>query len=262
MSKLVSGFTLIELLVVIAIIGILSGIVLGFLNAARESGRITALIQFDTNINHTIGDQLVGEWKFEEAAGTTVFDTSGFGNNGTITGSYSRVKGVLGNALSLFLGSSVSIPPSNSLNLKKNSFTASIWMKTDNVNDMRVFSLAGDSNSAFLSNYQGYLRSCFGLPGNECDARTLFISDNKWHNVAVIGDSKSIRIYFDGKLRTDHIQSPSSAIMTGGLRLGSFSSYQGLLDDFRVYSAPLEVAQIQQLYAEGLQSHQDLALIK
>jgi prepilin-type N-terminal cleavage/methylation domain-containing protein len=254
------GFTLIELMVVIGIISILSAVVLGFVNGARESGRMSASIQFDTNVKHTIGDQLVGEWNFDESSGNTVLDTSSYGNNGTISGSsYSRVNGVFGNALGLVAGNSlVSIPSSPILNLYRNSFTASIWVKTNSAGDMKIFKIGNGSN-AELNYYHNYLRNCF----NNCEGTLkTFVADNIWHNVAVIGDDKSIRLYFDGKLMPDNTLPASTLIMSGGVTVGLSTSFQGYVDEFRLYSTPLEVAQIQQLYAEGLKSHQDLALSK
>jgi prepilin-type N-terminal cleavage/methylation domain-containing protein len=77
------GFTLIELLVVISIISLLSSIILGSVNEAREKARIISLISFDTNVFRTIGDELIGSWDFNDCSGTTVTDSSGNGNHGT-----------------------------------------------------------------------------------------------------------------------------------------------------------------------------------
>jgi len=252
MSKSVSGFTLIELIVVVSIIGLLSSIVMTSLSDARERARMAANMQFDANIKHTIGDQMVGEWLFDEESGNIIYDTSSFGNNGLInTSNFSKETGIRGKALKLN-GTVVNFPQTDILKFNKNSFTATVWMKTDSRADMRIFSI-GD---AFLSNYQGYLRSCF----NGCDAHSIFISDNKWHHVAVIGDKKSIRIYFDGKLMKQHIQDPSSAIMSR-VSISEVMHYYGLVDEFRLYSSSLEIAQIEEIYASEVEKYSEEEII-
>ena len=60
---------------------------------------------------------LAGWWKFDESRGTNVKDSSGFGNNGKLSGA-KRVRGRVGMALSFEdTGSYVKIPCSPGLNL-------------------------------------------------------------------------------------------------------------------------------------------------
>lgn len=70
--RLARGFTLIELLVAISIISLLSSIVLASINTAREKGRFAAARQQDAVFQHTIGDQLIGWWPFDDCTGTAV----------------------------------------------------------------------------------------------------------------------------------------------------------------------------------------------
>ena len=60
------GFTLIEVMVVISIIAMLSSIVLGFVNGARDTAKMSAIIQFDTNIKHTIGERAAQPFGWDE----------------------------------------------------------------------------------------------------------------------------------------------------------------------------------------------------
>lgn len=248
------GFTLIELLTIISIISLMSVVVLNSVNRARETARMSSVIQFEAGMLHAIGDQLVGQWKFDETSGTTVIDTSSYANNGTITGTAERVAGARGNGLNLHNGASrVNIAASPSLKLSANSFTASIWTKTNSAGDMKIFRIGANAE---LNYYHGYLRNCF----NNCENNyTTVVTDNKWHHVAVIGDSVSIRIYYDGKLKPDQTLPASSASMSGGVEVGWGTTYEGIVDEFRLYSTPLSIAQIDQLYVEGLKEHQDLA---
>ena len=93
------GFTLIELLVVISVISLMSTIILGSLNDAREKGRIAAGQKFGASLHHAIGDELVGEWKFDQ---DTFVDTSGWENDGGPEdgiGAGDFIDGVMGRAL-------------------------------------------------------------------------------------------------------------------------------------------------------------------
>jgi hypothetical protein len=53
---------------------------------------------------------LAGYWKLNETAGTTVADSSGWGRNGTVTGTATWAAGKVGNALQLDGASYVTIP--------------------------------------------------------------------------------------------------------------------------------------------------------
>jgi len=257
-SKIQKGFTLIELMVVISIIAMLSSIILASLNTARDKAHLTAQEEFEANVLHSIGDQLVGRWDFDETSGTITTDTSGFGNNGTISGTFSRVSGVVpGTALSFNYSGSVSIPDSQSIDIPENSFTLSVWTETNMSGDGWIF----NHGSFGLGDYHGLLRLCTNpLVGCVPQTGDMTLSDGKWHNLVVVGDTKSIRVYFDGTVitKSDQISAPYSGIMSGGLTL--CSGYSGLIDNVRLYATPYTTAQVEQLYAEGLKSHNVFAL--
>ncbi len=89
MKTLTKGFTLIELLVVIAIIGILSSVVLGSLNTARDKGANAAA---KSNLNNA---RTQSEIYYDSNSRTyTNFCSSGTGNAATIVSAASNVAGV------------------------------------------------------------------------------------------------------------------------------------------------------------------------
>src|SRR6056297_3836427 len=78
------SFTLIELMTVIGIIAILAGLMLVGYNIFFQEANIGSSMRFDSSIHHSIGYGLVGDWKMDDnAANSTVVDTSGNGNDGT-----------------------------------------------------------------------------------------------------------------------------------------------------------------------------------
>jgi prepilin-type N-terminal cleavage/methylation domain-containing protein len=140
------AFTLVELLVVISIIGLLSSIAVVSMGSSREKARLASGQQFAASVDHAVGDQIVGQWNFDECSGTVANDTSGNGNNGAFVGSPTwSTNTPSGKGCSLnfnAVGNYISVPDSNSLDLASN-FTISFWVYL-NVSTNSVFMLKGD----------------------------------------------------------------------------------------------------------------------
>ena len=124
------GFTLIELLVVISIISLMSSVVIASLNSARDKGRIAAGQKFGASLHHAIGDELVGEWKFDQ---DTLVDTSGWGNDGTHSRGVSLpgdfVDGAMGRSM-IFDGTSDFVSTSLIVDLTQVA-SVSFWIKSN-----------------------------------------------------------------------------------------------------------------------------------
>jgi prepilin-type N-terminal cleavage/methylation domain-containing protein len=289
------GFTLIELLVVIAIIGVLSGVVSAFLNGARDKGRIAAGMQFEANTYHSIGDQMIGEWKLDKDPGSSpkiAIDTSGFGNNGTVGSTVSWVPngGYNGLGTYKFVGASGQqsgvFLPTNSpiLNIGRagSDFTISAWVKyTSNSNagsgNYATVFWEEDNNGAQPGHVVQFTIASNKLVLNfygQNNSGSNKISYNKWTQVAVTFKSatKQASFYVDGTLDstiTADISpnfNPTLRCARIGIRYcGEYnpgSDFDGMMNNVRVYSSAITAMEMQKLYAEGLKDHQDLALIK
>lgn len=97
--------------------------------AAKDGGVDPAMYEVGTNLKLSpFVRGLVGYWSFDEGQGTTAYDASGFGNNGTLTNGPTWVDGKVGKALSFDgVDDYVSISISSVLNVQK--LTVLVWSK-------------------------------------------------------------------------------------------------------------------------------------
>ena len=250
------AFTLVELLVVIAVIGLISSIILVNLKGTREKARIAKALDFSHSIQHVLGAYAVGIWRFEETDNTAL-DSSGYGNDGTITGA-THTNGILGSALSFDGNDWVQINGDVGLN---GAMTIEFWFNTPNKNANQYFL---DNRSPgtwwFIKNYTG--GTCGTIPGNICFENRVMAKDsdwniNEWTHIVVTDDTSIIKMYINGKL-VDTGSGQSTTISTNlriGTRYTNSGYFQGKIDEVSVYNQMLTAAQIQEHYLAGLKRH-------
>jgi len=267
--KFKKGFTLIELLVVISIISLLASVVLSSLSSAREKGRMAAGMQFEANILHGIGDQLVGEWKFEDGAGKAL-DTSSFGNNGVVLPwggpVWSANSGYNGKGAYFFNGSN-SITATVK-NLNTNKITITTWIKNStSANGLYgiVANRAGGING-LVTGQNNELRLAWAN-GFYNVSTGLSMPVDKWNFIAMSVTPTKVTLYMNNKTYAIVGNFPPINFSAVPFNFGKDSGQGGIpggsyLDNVRIYTAPITAMDIQNIYAEGLSSHQDLALTK
>lgn len=254
-----SAFTLIELLVVVAIIGVISTISIVSFSSAREKARISNGLQYSQNLLTSTGDDLVGRWDFDECSGTDIHDTSSMKRDRVFSGTLGwSTDTPSGKGCSMYFNGASNVDIPYSWTLKRNSFSASGWIKTTRANAYQNIGQAGiGGGSAHLIHISnvGTARFCVRV-GFGCAVGTKFIADGKWHLIVVVGDSQSIRAYIDGSSTPDIVQGPDSNTTTGTMSIGSLGGvsdfYTGYTDDIRFYDRALTAKEIETLYVETI----------
>ena len=204
---------------------------------------------------HAAGGGTVAAYAFDDAAGTTVRDASGKGNNGSTQNTTWSTSGRFGGALT-FNGTSswVSVPDSATLDLT-DAFTLEAWVKPaasmgtawrtimikERTNDL-VYGLYANSDTSVPS-------AAAVTPGGRTDSRgTSALQPNVWTHVATTWDGGTMRLYVNGTQVSSRSVNGSMPVSTGALRIGGNGVrgewFNGQLDDLRIYSQAQSASKI------------------
>jgi len=212
------------------------------------------------------GDKtLVAHWKFDETSGLTAFDSSGYGNDGTLIGMEGTewTTGMVGGALQ-FAGTSsnpqyVDFGDPSSLELY-DSATISAWVKMDENNDGVYLGIGGKLSTSYAG--FGLVRHTSNVFRLWCDDGAGIIADHdassdetytdtEWHHLVGVIDDGTSKLYVDGVKQAkegsvDLTNSPSYVYLGKQYNDGANHRYWlGLMDDVKIYYrglSPDEVA--------------------
>ena len=177
---------------------------------------------------------------------TTVYDCSGYQNNGTVSGNIT-----LSVDSPRYIGSYKFIPntmisTSGIVNFDK--CTYSVWCKDPNMSYKIVF-CDGTSKVAFGES-GGFLCSCGSNSQNKFTKNNWKNSD--WNHVVVVRDGSTYKMYISGEAETqsgtaDYWSHSASTITVGG-REENAAMWNGNISDFRIYSTALSADDVKELY--------------
>ncbi len=220
------------------------------------------------NIAGTDTSGLVGYWKFDEGSGSTVYDNSGSGYNGTISGA-TWTDGVSGRALN-FDGVNDIVTIGNVLNFERtDNWSASAWVKVTSTNSTHGASAIIDKSNSGYDGYTFYVYGSAGYTGQPSVSLINYwydpqkalvkfsptrVDDGAWHHIAYTYNGSSsasgMNLYVDGALSngytwfdtlTGSIQNNSS-LEIGGRGDGFF--FNGLIDEVKIYSRVLSASEV------------------
>jgi hypothetical protein len=194
----------------------------------------------------------VAAYGFEDA-GTSVGDSSTFGNTGAIQGGATRTAGRFGSAINFDgVNDRVSIPDASSLNLAS-GMTLEAWVKPTTVADFRTVILKERLTDLNYGLYAG--GADFPTAYMATDSGTHFISSsqldvNVWAHLAATYDGATFRLFIDGAQVASQAAIGQPMIPGNGpLSIGGNTVwgewFKGLIDEVRVYDRPLSAAEIQ-----------------
>ena len=212
---------------------------------------------------------MVGYWKFDETSGTSAADSSGNGNNGTLTndggGLPNWTSGKVGNALSFDGGNLVTwgnVAAMNSLS----AITVSAWINTASTSNGGIvtksdclgganggpFELLVGDISAGKASFVVYPAG--GSPASFEDSgdSTTNVSDGNWHLLIGEYDGSKVSIWVDGVLQNSStfgavtVSNTTYPLNVNGCN--DNASGTQVIDDVRVYNRALSASEVWDLY--------------
>jgi len=198
-------------------------------------------------------------------------DSSGNGNNGTVFDEpvWQPGSGQIGGAVEFDrINDKIEEPGAGSYLNGLSALTISVWVKSDVTNDDRgivygreptgyddVLGMRYDRYGAFGGGSEVIKASIQTTSGNTQIESTSYVQTTAWQHLALVWASgSSLKLYINGQLNSLSYAGSSllgtvSGIEKLTLARGSKGKYwDGLVDDFRIYSRALEANEISSLY--------------
>lgn len=218
-------------------------------------------------------EDIVGDWHFDENGGSTAYDNSGYGNNGTIYGA-SWSDGKYNPALSFDgVDDYVQIPNDPSLQINK-AITLSVWIKTPSSWNMQyptplskaqLFGTPpnhdwdGEYWIAIRSSDKRFTFTFAPAGGSAIDhwSSSTLAFTTWYHIVATFDDNANkVRLYLNGVLDKEFTENATPGITNLPVKIGhggySNNYFKGIVDEVRIYNRVLSDAEISEIYQKGL----------
>ena len=257
------SFTLIEILVVVLTISILSSVIYVVSSGARERADFAKVLMFSTKLNSSLAENIVGQWDFNEGTGSSVYDSSGNGNTGTITGSTwetNQSNCISSNCLVFdgTLGNYVQMSAISSLPAGK-SFMISSWVYPEHTGTYRTI-VGYNSTHRLLINSVGQMLS--QQNGNFFSAGSGNVPNLKWTHVIYWynideGTYGQERWYINGiqsgasNNLASQIAEWDAAFKVGQYDLANYP-FKGKIDEIYFFDNYSSLSKINQIYITGL----------
>ena len=197
---------------------------------------------------------LVAHWMLDEGSGTTAFDTSGNGNDGTFTGDPQWVAGYYGGALEFdSTDDNIDCGNDDSLNIA-DEITLSAWInmaQRPDVDNWYTIPWKENAYSMYLYGVDNTLTTLgadFWLDTGRADiwnGPDIDIPPNDWTHIAVTFNGTDFEFYVNGE--HDYTQNEPATIEISAINLlftEDGSNFRCLVDDVRIYNHALTQAEI------------------
>jgi hypothetical protein len=211
---------------------------------------------------------LILHWRFDEGSGTIAHDSSGNGHDGVFEGSPTWTAGKIGGALA-FSGGGERVVDDDAADYLNglDAVTISVWIKSNEINSDRGFIIGeepdgGDNLMEMRYDAAGangggtnVLKMAVVAPNDEQQLESSGnLQTTEWQHVAMVWSrNEQLKFYVNGQLDTPSNNSAARDVSTsdvtmlivgqGGKDAGR--SWNGLIDDVRIYNEALTAERIQ-----------------
>jgi len=197
--------------------------------------------------------ELVGYWKFDEGSGTTAYDSSGNGLDGTLNGDPQWVEGHLGGALDFDGDDAVEIPHNPLLSIT-DEITISAWtyMRGNASGELAIVSKGGwaanDLPYELTETPGGVIFWQFydDVGRDTCSPDSPPVEE--WHHIAATYDGQIFKCYIDGELAEEWAYAgtmpENTASVTIGQRSRGGTYFNGIIDEVAIYDRALSEEEI------------------
>jgi len=194
------------------------------------------------------GAELVGWWAFDEGAGTTAYDGTDLGNNGTLRGDPEWVAGQLDGALDFDGDDSVNCGQAPQLGLTS-AITIACWVNPSALTGQHgiVSRSAAGIGYSFKANATHLRLTTPGVLDHNGSVATL--QTGTWQHVAVTfapSQDGGLIFYYNG-VEAERLTSSALVTGTAEFQIGTnhwSESFQGQIDDVQVYDEILPAERI------------------
>lgn len=213
------------------------------------------------NLNHDLRLWMRMDDVSSSGEGATVYDISGYQNNGLAHGNAKQVNhGYAGKGFT-FDGSGdyITIPDSSSLDISQ-TITISTWFKTTTTSGTQIIAAKSTSTDVtwyveiFASRIYFYLNA----GGQSSHVSSTPISKNTLYHVVAVYNGSKLMIYINGVLDESYSKSGSINLNNQNVTIGDWSShnhpFSGMIDEVLIFNRALGSDEIKTLY-NGRQNH-------
>ncbi|MBN2377692.1 MAG: LamG domain-containing protein [Sedimentisphaerales bacterium] len=206
-----------------------------------------SLVESDTETSQA----LVAHWGFDQSQGSSALDSVG-GNNGDLNEQplWRAGLGKIGGALE-FNGSSDCVSVANEAVFDlRDQIAVAAWVKvrafdTDGV----IIAKGSDGWGLRCDSANRTFRFACGAGPEMSVAGTGSVGVDQWHHVVGVYDGQEIRLYVDGFLNNSReasgeIGTNDIGVCIGGDQQMSGCSFNGMIDDVRIYNRGLNLAEV------------------
>ncbi|MGK2848659.1 MAG: phage head spike fiber domain-containing protein [Minisyncoccota bacterium] len=239
-------------------------------NKALSAGEIQALYNgseashttINVNQNDKLTNGLVGLWSFNgpDVSGTTAFDRSGQGNNGTLTNGPKVTQGKVGQALK-FDGTDDYVNTGSTFSSLTSTFTISTWVNpgASQTTYAEIFGNHTGYRGLVLQQNVANTNQYYFAYGDGSAWRyssNFTLTANRWQHIVAIKDASSTTVYVNGVVVATGSSATSVAPSPDSLRFGrgyvpQSRCWKGSMDEFRIYNRVLSAGEVQALYNLG-----------